>query len=108
MATLYISEFGSTTVAGVSGASSQAPTPAPLVPAIAEQALDISGSPNASQSFNPGTTFVMVSTDVPCCLAWGAPAPAASTTYHRMGAGETRFYGVPKGQNFQVSVILTT
>ena len=71
MATLYITEFSRTTVTGVTGPATQVSTPAPLVPPVAEQALALSGTSAQSAAFQNDTTLVMVSTDAPCCLAWG-------------------------------------
>ena len=107
MATLYITEFSRTTSTGVAGPSSQVATPAPLVPPVAEQAIAVSGVSTKSDPFNVETTLVMVSTDVPCCLAWGVD-PTADTNAQRMAANETRFYGVPKGEPMKVAVVATT
>lgn len=106
MATLYITEFSRTTSTGVSGPSSQVATPAPLVPPTAEQAIPVSASSTQSAAFNVETTLVMVSTDSPCCLAWGTD-PTADINAQRMAANETRFYGVPKGEPMKLAVIAT-
>jgi hypothetical protein len=107
MATLYITEFSRTTVTGVTGPASQTSTPAPLVPPVAEQAIALSGASAASAAFQNDTTLVMVSTDAPCCLAWGLD-PTAVAGSQRMAANETRFYGVPKGEGLKLAAISTT
>jgi hypothetical protein len=107
MATLYITEFGRTTITGVTGPATQVATPAPLVPPVAEQVISLSGTSTQSAAFQNDTTLVMVSTDAPCCLAWGAN-PTATLSAQRMAANETRFYGVPKGQTMILAAISTT
>ena len=49
----------------------------------------------------------MINTDQPCSVAWGT-APVAVATAQRLGANETRFYGVPPGGGFKVAVITNT
>ena len=107
MATLYITEFANAAMGGLIGPTSSAPLAAPLTPPVAEQSVGIGGSSNASLAFNAFTTFVMVNCDTACSLAWGpvSEPPVAVTTAQRMGPNETRFYGVPKGQNYAVAVI---
>jgi hypothetical protein len=70
-------------------------------PAVANQKLNIAGTPDTSAAFAAQTSFVMVHTTEPCHLAFG-DAPMASTLAHRLGAGETRFYGVSAGQKLSV------
>lgn len=94
MATLYITEF-----AGIALGF-----PAPMTPPLAEQHVQISGSSVISAPFNAATTFVMVNCDTACNLAWGK-TPVADALSQRMSANETRFYGVPLGQAFEVAVI---
>lgn len=65
-------------------------------PAIAEQVRTVSGASAQSSAFNEQTAFVMVHASEACHLAFGSN-PTAATTAHRMGAGETRFYGVITG-----------
>lgn len=73
-------------------------------PALAEQQLTISGSSAASAAFNARTSFVMLHAQEATCLKWGT-APTAVTTAQRMGAGETRFVGVPVGAGYKVAGI---
>lgn len=70
-------------------------------PAVAEQTKSVGGASAQSSAFNARTTFVMVHASEVCHLAFGAD-PTAVTTAHRMGAGETRFYGVNAGQKLAV------
>jgi|SRR6267154_2354170 len=96
MATLYITELKSIIFAG---------NQAVLAPAsntiTAEQDVAIGGSSVQSAAFAATTNFVMVNCDSACSLAWGAN-PTAVTTAHRLGANETRFYGVIPGQKLAV------
>ena len=77
-----------------------------MEPSIAEQAITASGSTTQSAAFNAQTSFVMVHAQEAVCLAWGTN-PTATTIKQRMGAGETRFVGVPPGKSFKVAVILS-
>lgn len=99
MATLYITEL---THLGYDGFS--APVMAPDVKTlVTEQFVTITGSSNLSAAFSTTTRFIMVNTDVACCLAFGLN-PTALNTQHRMGANETRFYTVPSGYKLAVVV----
>jgi len=77
---------------------------AALEPAVAEQALTPSGTSGASAAFNERTSYVMLHAQEAVCLKWGT-APVAVTTAQRIGAGETRFVGVPMGKSFKVACI---
>lgn len=70
-------------------------------PAVAEQEISIGGSSTPSQPFSPRTNFIMVHAAAVCALAFG-DNPSATATRHRLGAGETRFYGVSPGQRLAV------
>ena len=107
MATLSITEFSSIPLATVPAGGSFFSLPAPLLPVITEQHVAIGGSSAASAAFDPTTRFVMINTDQPCSVAWGT-APVAVATAQRLGANETRFYGVPPGGGFKVAVITNT
>lgn len=74
---------------------------APLEPAVFEQAITV---PGTSAAFNARTAFVMVHAQEACCLAWGT-APTATTSKQRIGAGETRFVGIPPGAGYKVAVV---
>lgn len=104
MATLYITEYDKLPILDSSGSIPQAP----VEPAIAEQHISITGSSAASAAFNVKTKFVMLNTDSACSLAWAIAggSPTAAATAQRMGANETRFYGVP--YNGKLAVISNT
>jgi hypothetical protein len=106
MAVLYITEFSSSTMAGLTNTSTPSyPIPAPMTPPVAEQHVAIGAMSAPSAAFNAATNFVMIETDAICSLAFGA-SPVAVTTAHRMAANEVRFYGVVPGQ--AVAVIANT
>ena len=100
MSTLYITEYHD-----IPATKNGFALPAGEEPNVAEQSVAITGSSVQSNPFNPATSFVMVSTDSTCSLAFGTN-PTASTNYHRMAANETRFYGVMSGMC--VAVIANT
>lgn len=70
-------------------------------PAVAEQEINITGSTQSSAPFNARTRFIMVHAAAVCALAFG-DTPSAVAGRHRLGAGETRFYGVSPGQRVAV------
>jgi hypothetical protein len=72
-------------------------------PNVAEQVRTVSGASAQTAAFNAQTAFVMVHTTEIVCLKFGAD-PTAVTTSHRMGAGETRFYGVTPGHKLAAIV----
>lgn len=81
-----------------------------LMPPLAEQHVQIGGASVTSAAFQANTTTLIVNCDVACCLAWGntATPPVANANSQRMSAGETRHYGVPKGQGYYLAVIAST
>ena len=93
MATLYITELQFLPQLDAGGSVI---IQAPVVPGTAEQHIAITGASVASAAFNINTKFVMLNADAVCSLAWSADGttPTAVTTAQRMGANETRFYGV--------------
>lgn len=70
-------------------------------PAVAEQEISIGGASTQSAAFNARTNFIMVHAAAVCALAFG-DTPTALANRHRLGAGETRFYGVSPGQRLAV------
>jgi hypothetical protein len=74
------------------------------IPSIANQNVAITAGSLSSAAFNALTTYVMISTDSVCSLAFGT-APTAVTTAHRMAANETRFYTIPNDAGYKVAVI---
>ncbi|MET0651061.1 MAG: hypothetical protein ABWY63_00990 [Hyphomicrobiaceae bacterium] len=77
-----------------------------MEPSLAEQAITVGGTTAQSAAFNARTSFVMVHAQEATCLAWGTN-PTATTVKQRIGAGETRFVGVPVGGSFKVACILS-
>jgi hypothetical protein len=93
MPTLYITELANV------GADTQAcGVAAPRVPPLNEQTINLTGSSTPSAPWGPNTRYVMLNTDTACYLAWGPPTPVVPGPQQRMGANETRFYGVIAGQ----------
>lgn len=72
-----------------------------MEPSVVEQAITL---PGTSAVFNAQTSFVMVHAQEAACLAWGVN-PTATTIKQRIGAGETRYVGVPAGQGFKVAAV---
>ena len=97
---LFLTEYSS--LASTIGSQGLA---APMEPAVADQSVSVGGSSTQSAAFNAQTAFVMVHAQEACCVQWGTN-PTAVNTKQRMGAGETRFYGVPAGKSYKVAVIV--
>lgn len=94
MATLYITEFAY--IGAANGAMQCAQQPP-----IAEQTLAIGGATVASAAFNAKTKFIRLHTDATCSVVIGA-TPVAAATKMRMAAGQTEYFGVPKGAKVAV------
>lgn len=77
------------------------PILAPEMPALKESNVAVTGAHLESDPFVNGARYIMVNTDTACGLAFGEN-PVASTVLHRMGANETRFYGVIPGHRLSV------
>ena len=102
MATLYISEFTSTSVDHGRGGS------AAYQPASFEQTITpIDGTPRQSSAFNAVTRMVRLHTDAICSIKFGTN-PTAATTNARMAAGQTEYFQVPETGTYKVSVIANT
>lgn len=89
MPTLYISEYkemAKTITAKQDLAAAQEP-------AIATQAISISGASAQSAAFNADTRFVEIHTDAICSISFGSN-PTATTAHKRMAANQTQFFGV--------------
>lgn len=100
MASLYVSEYKNL-AQGANGYIVQAGQE----PALAVQKLAIGAGSVASASFNAEASFVMVHTDAICHVAFGSAKdsdPTATSSYTRMAAGETRFFGVVPGARLAV------
>lgn len=93
MANLYISEFAvlATAQSGTAQAAAQ--------PAIATQKVDFSGGVASSAEFNSQTRFVRLQTDAICSVRFGG---TATTSYPRMAADQTEYYGVQPGSTLSV------
>lgn len=107
MASLYITEYANLAQSGSVNAPMQFPLAAPASPSIADQKLAIGVTSVQSAAFNKSTSFIMVNCDTACSIAISAD-PTAAATAHRMGANETRFYGVPVGRDYKLAVITNT
>lgn len=90
MATLYVTEF-----TGMHGNC-------PVQPAVAEQAVAISGHSEQSKPFQPSTQFVLLSPDQTCSIKFGQD-PQATTASQRLSAGSWIPFHVTPG--LKVAVI---
>ena len=77
------------------------PVSAPLAPGTAEQFIEIEMLSKQSAAFRDATRFIMVHSETAAHLAFGED-PRATTDYHKIGPGETRFYGVNAGHRLAV------
>src|SRR5689334_2254159 len=103
MATLYITECNQ--IASIPNAYYAM---APCMPPAGEQKLSITTTSTASNTFSVNTYFLMLETDATCSLAFSSAGTtvSATTSAHRMAAGEVRFYGVNPGAT--VAVVTNT
>ena len=97
MATIYISEYAGICSPGPEFNGMQAPAE----PALAEQAVNISGSSTQSAAFNAQTRFIRCHTDSICSILFGVN-PTAVTSAKRMAASQTEYFGVVTGQKLAV------
>lgn len=97
MAFLSVSEFQGITFVNPSGFHQ---IPAPMSPAVNEQALGITGTTTTSNPFSATTRFIQVNTDTVCVLAFNGALPTQG--FHRLGQNETRYYGVNNGGTISV------
>lgn len=102
MTKLYVAEYSG--LAATAQSDSVVVVPAPPT---AEQVVDYTAGVAASTAFNPSTTFVEVSTDAICSIAFGT-APVAAITNCRLNANERKLFRVPAGQAYKVSAITNT
>lgn len=96
MATVYITE-----VSKIAASSGGQDVLAPVMPPAAEQTVAITGGSVQSDPFHAGTSYIQLSTDAICSIAFGSD-PTATTSKQRLAANETRFYGVTPGQRVAV------
>lgn len=97
MANLYISEYA------VLASAQSGHAQAAAEPALAVQKVDFSGGAASSEAFNTQTKFIRLHTDAICSIRFGG---TATTSYPRMAADGTEYFGVQPGGT--VSVISNT
>lgn len=73
-------------------------------PNIAEQQIANPAASTQSAALNPLTSFVMIHATAVGHILFGTN-PTAVITKGRIGAGETRFYGVQPGQSIKIAAI---
>lgn len=95
MTKLYISEYSSL-ADGFGGSLPQ------IVgePAIAVQVVDYSGGVASSAAFNARTRLIRIHTDAVCSVRFDGSA--ATTSYPRMAADQTEYFGVGGGTTLSV------
>lgn len=76
-------------------------------PALANQAIPLSGTSAASAALNVATTFVQFAPDSPCCVAIGA-SPTAVVTEDRLPSGSVTFRAFQPNSGLKIAAILTT
>lgn len=99
MADIYITEYAKLARDGANFHIA-----AGMEPAIAEQQIANPAASTQSSAFNDQTAFIMVHAQAAAHIKIGTN-PTAVTTAHRLGAGETRFYGVPMGKSYKIAAI---
>lgn len=77
------------------------PIPIPQTPPLAEDWVEITTESKQSCVFEDRARFIMVSTEIPCCLAFGDD-PVAEISYHPLSPGVDRWYGVRPGHRLAV------
>ena len=76
---------------------------APMAPPLSEMFVEITHESITSDPFPKWTSFIGVKADVDCCLAFSAVRdgisidPVAEPEYHKVDAGELRYYGALEG-----------
>lgn len=96
MSKLYISEHATLAQNGTAQVV--------IEPALAVQVVDFSGGVASSAAFNAQTNIVRVHADATCSVRFDGSA--ATTSYPRMSAGQTEYFGVQPGS--KLSVIANT
>lgn len=84
MAKLYISEYASLAKNGTAQVV--------VEPPLAVQVVDYSGGVMPSEAFTAQTNIIRVHTDAVCSVRFDGSA--ATTSYPRMSAGQTEYFGV--------------
>jgi hypothetical protein len=102
MSTLFITEFAEVHL-GLGGRQGQIT----VQPPVAEQTVSIGVLSAASNAFNSNTQAVRLHADVICSIEFGL-TPTATATTARFVAGQTEYFGVPRGMGYKVAVIANT
>lgn len=103
MATLYIKEFSDQ---GLNVTNT--PMPFPLENgAVTEQTVAIGAGSVQSAAFQNSTQLVLVNTDAICSILVGVN-PTAVATKHRLPAGGSYLFAVPKNSGLKIAVITNT
>ena len=80
-----------------------------MQPPIAEQAITFTSTAGTSAAFNATTKLVRICVDSIASILFSTAGTAAVlSTNARMSAGQTEYFGVPQGQGFKVSIVVTT
>lgn len=95
MATAYITEYSNVGPNGMMALANSF---------VDDQTVAIGAGSVQSNAFNAATTVIQINVDSACSIAFGTN-PTAAATNQRLGANETRYYGVLPGSNFKVAVI---
>lgn len=104
MATLYITEYGKLGQVALDGFGPSGPTQAALEPALANQAVAISGTSAASSAFNANTMLVRLYTDTACWVTF-ATSPTATNAKTPLAANAPEYFAVPLGGTYKVAAI---
>jgi hypothetical protein len=78
-------------------------------PPVASQVVSFTGTAGTSAAFNAKTRIVRVNVDsISSILFSTAGTAAVANTDARMAAGQTEYFGVPQGQAFKISIVVTS
>lgn len=77
------------------------PIPIPQAPPLSEDWVEITTESKQCGEFEERATFICVTAEIPCCLAFGVD-PIALVGYHPLNPGVDRWYGVRPGQKLAV------
>lgn len=105
MTKLYIKEFTGLASVNTDGAVASFSVAAADSPA--EQVVDFTAGATPSNAFKKGTTWVLLSADAVCSIAWGT-TPVATVNNWRLPANTPVPFLVPGDGTFKVSAITNT
>lgn len=94
-ATLYVTEFVGAPPLPVYYQAAKAP-------AVATQAVSVSGVSAQSSAFSVSTGIVRVAADVACHVVVGGTNPVATSSSMRLAAGQTEYFVVSPGDKIAV------